>query len=309
MILGVTGGAGFIGLNFVKLALDLGLKVIVFDAFTYASNREELLRLRPFQVYEGDLRDRFAVEQFVDSVDLVVNFAAETHNDNSLANPELFYDVNVMGTLNLVQAIRASSKRLHHVSTDEVFGDLDLHGGDKFTESSPYRPSSPYSSSKASSDHLVRSWVRSFGLSATISNCSNNFGPYQHSEKFIPSIIQSCISGKKPKIYGDGSNIRDWIHVLDHVKGIMSVIEKGKTGETYLLGADCQRSNMEILNIVLEHMGMPSDFYELVEDRPGHDRRYAIDATKSMTELGWKPDPNPFEAKLAETIDWYLHHE
>lgn len=309
MILGVTGGAGFIGLNFVKLALELGYEVIVFDSFTYASNKEELLRLQPTRIHEGDLRDRSEVKQFVDSVDLVVHFAAETHNDNSLSDPELFYEVNVMGTLNLVQAIRSSSKRLHHVSTDEVFGDLELEGNDKFTESSPYRPSSPYSSSKASSDHMVRSWVRSFGLSATISNCSNNFGPYQHSEKFIPSVIQSCMSGKKPRIYGDGSNVRDWIHVIDHVHGIMSIIENGEVGETYLLGANCQRSNMQILAIVLEHLGLPSDFYELVEDRPGHDRRYAIDATKSIIELGWEPSPTPFEAKLSETIDWYLRHE
>jgi dTDP-glucose 4,6-dehydratase len=304
--LGVTGAAGFIGINFVKMALSSGYRVVAFDSFTYASNRQALEDTGIGDVLSGDLRNPADVSDFVASVDVVVNFAAETHNDNSLKNPDIFFQTNVMGTLNLAQEIAKAKKRLHHVSTDEVFGDLGLDEDRKFNESSPYNPSSPYSSSKAASDHLVRAWIRSFGLRATISNCSNNFGPYQHQEKFIPSVITAVKTNRKPQIYGDGANVRDWIHVDDHNSGILTILEKGTLGETYLLGANCEISNLELVALILEIMGKPRDFFELVEDRPGHDERYAIDASKAISELGWSPSMTNFKESLSNTIDWYI---
>jgi dTDP-glucose 4,6-dehydratase len=195
---------------------------------------------------------------------------------------------------------------MHHVSTDEVFGDLALEGTDKFTRDTPYNPSSPYSASKASSDHLVRAWVRSFGLKATISNCSNNFGPYQHEEKLIPRMIGLINSGKKPQLYGNGANVRDWIHVDDHNDGVWAVIEKGVIGQTYLLGADNQKSNLDVVRALLEIMGKPKDYIEFISDRPGHDLRYAIDASATEAELGWKPKQGSFEEKLAETVKHFV---
>jgi dTDP-glucose 4,6-dehydratase len=228
--------------------------------------------------------------------------------DHSITNDidgDYLIDTNVIGTFELIQAAVKHGVRFHHVSTDEVFGDLPLEGNDKFTRETPYNPSSPYSASKASSDHLVRAWARSFSLKATISNCSNNFGPYQHEEKLIPRMIGLIASGAKPELYGNGANVRDWIHVDDHNDGVWAVIEKGAVGQTYLLGADNQRSNLEVVKALLGIMGKPEDFIAFIGDRPGHDLRYAIDASDTEAELGWKPKHGNFEEKLAETVHFY----
>jgi len=304
----VTGGLGFIGSNFVRrsLATRPGVQITVLDALTYAgrlSNLEGLEGL--YEFVQGDIRDAELVERLVAGTDLVVHFAAESHNDNSLHSPEGFVTTNVNGTFNLIQAAVKHGVRFHHVSTDEVFGDLALDDPAKFTEQTPYRPSSPYSASKAASDHLVRAWVRSFGLKATITNCSNNFGPYQHEEKFIPRTILLAASGIKPKVYGTGQNVRDWISVDDHNDGVWAAIDRGQIGETYLLGASNERNNLQVVDAILAHLGLPSDFYELVADRPGHDLRYAIDATRARAELGWNPREDNFEAQLAPVVDFY----
>ena len=304
----VTGAAGFIGSNFVRrsLALKPELEITVLDCLSYAgrlSNLDGLLDKITF--VEGNILDKQLVDKLVSETDLVVHFAAESHNDNSLLNPDPFIQTNINGTFVLIQAVAKHGKRFHHVSTDEVFGDLPLEGSDRFTPDTPYNPSSPYSASKAASDHLVRAWVRSFGLKATISNCSNNYGPYQHEEKLVPRTILLVSAGIKPKVYGSGANVRDWIFVDDHTDGVWAVIEKGQIGHTYLLGSDNQRSNLQVVRAILAAMGKPEDFIEFVEDRPGHDLRYAIDASKTISELGWKPKENSFEDKLPEVIDFY----
>ena len=304
----VTGGAGFIGSNFVRrtLATRPDVKITVLDSLTYAGRISNLEGLEgKYEFVQGDICDVKVVESVVSKADVVVHFAAESHNDNSLKSPRPFIETNVFGTFELIQACVKNNVRMHHVSTDEVFGDLALGGTDKFTRNTPYNPSSPYSASKASSDHLVRAWVRSFGLRATISNCSNNFGPYQHEEKLIPRMIGLVNSGAKPELYGNGANIRDWIHVDDHNDGVWAVIDKGVIGETYLLGADNQRSNLQVVQALLEIMGKPKDWIEFIGDRPGHDLRYAIDASATEAELGWKPKHGNFEEKLAETVGFY----
>jgi len=305
----VTGGAGFIGSNFLRRTLVTrpGVEIIVLDALTYAGRMSNLAGLEgQYQFVHGDIRDAALVDNLVARVDAVIHFAAESHNDNSLHSPRPFIETNIMGTFELIQACVKHNVRYHHVSTDEVFGDLPLGTGEKFTRDTPYNPSSPYSSSKASSDHLVRAWTRSFGLKATISNCSNNYGPYQHEEKFIPRTILLIAAGIKPKIYGNGENVRDWIHVDDHNDGIWAVLDRGVIGETYLLGADGQRSNLQVVAGILEAMGKPADFIEFVQDRPGHDLRYAIDASSTIAELGWKPRFSTFEGGLPLVIDHYL---
>jgi dTDP-glucose 4,6-dehydratase len=304
----VTGAAGFIGSNFVRrsLALKPELEITVLDCLSYAgrlSNLDGILDKITF--VEGNILDKNLVDKLVSETDLVVHFAAESHNDNSLLDPEPFIQTNISGTFVLIQAAANYGKRFHHVSTDEVFGDLPLEGSDRFTPDTPYNPSSPYSASKAASDHLVRAWVRSFGLKATISNCSNNYGPYQHEEKLIPRTILLVSAGIKPKVYGSGANVRDWIFVDDHTDGVWAVIEKGQIGQTYLLGSDNQRSNLQVVRAILAAMGKPEVFIEFVEDRPGHDLRYAIDASKTISELGWKPKENSFEDMLPEVIDFY----
>jgi len=215
----------------------------------------------------------------------------------------------VVGTYTLLEAVRRHGRRLHHISTDEVYGDLELDDPAKFTPQTPYNPSSPYSSTKAASDLLVRAWVRSFGVQATISNCSNNYGPYQHVEKFIPRQITNVIDGVRPKLYGTGANVRDWIHVEDHNAAVWTIIEGGRIGETYLIGADGEHNNRDVVELVLELMGQPSDGYDLVSDRPGHDMRYAIDSSKLRDELGWAPRYESFRDGLAATIDWYRKNE
>jgi dTDP-glucose 4,6-dehydratase len=305
----VTGGAGFIGANFVHWTRRHRpeVEVTVLDALTYAADGSSLGNAAP--LVQGDICDAALVDKLVGEHDLVVHFAAETHNDNSLSDPSPFVQTNVMGTFTLLEAVRRHGVRLHHVSTDEVYGDLELDDPERFTESTPYNPSSPYSSTKAASDLLVRAWVRSFGITATLSNCSNNYGPYQHVEKFIPRQITNVLDGRRPKLYGDGLNIRDWIHVDDHNSGVWAIIDRGRCGETYLIGANGEETNKSVVQAILRELGQPDDAYDLVRDRPGHDRRYAIDSTKLRTELGWEPEYADFAAGLKATIAWYRENE
>ncbi len=305
----VTGGAGFIGANFVHWtrAHRPEVELTVLDALTYAATGSSLAGAAP--LVQGDITDVALVDRLVGEHDLVVHFAAETHNDNSLSDPSPFVQTNVVGTFTILEAVRRHGVRLHHVSTDEVYGDLELDDPQRFTEDTPYNPSSPYSSTKAGSDLLVRAWVRSFGITATISNCSNNYGPYQHVEKFIPRQITNVLDGLRPKLYGDGLNVRDWIHVDDHNSGVWAIIDKGRSGETYLIGADGEETNREVVRAILRELGEPEDAFDLVRDRAGHDRRYAIDSSKLRTELGWAPQYADFAAGLKATIAWYRENE
>ncbi|MCE1173106.1 MAG: dTDP-glucose 4,6-dehydratase [Propionibacteriales bacterium] len=308
----VTGGAGFIGSNFARTALtETPHTVTVLDSLTYAGNSASLADLDParFQFVRGSITDASLVDQLVADHDIVVHFAAESHNDNSLNDPSPFIQTNLVGTYELLQAVRRHDKRYHHISTDEVYGDLELDDPARFTETTPYNPSSPYSATKAGSDLLVRAWVRSFGVRATISNCSNNYGPRQHVEKFIPRQITNVIDGIRPKLYGAGANVRDWIHVDDHNSAVLRIIEAGQLGETYLIGADGEKDNKSVIELILTLMGQPADAYDHVNDRAGHDLRYAIDSTKLRTELGWTPRYRDFEAGLAATIEWYQANE
>ncbi len=304
----VTGGAGFIGSNFVHYLLDnTEHTVTVLDKMTYAANKASLDGLdgTRFNLMVGDIADRELTDELVAQADAVIHYAAESHNDNSLANPEPFIHTNLVGTFTLLEAVRRHGTRYHHISTDEVFGDLALDDPAKFTETTPYNPSSPYSSTKAGSDLLVRAWVRSFGIEATISNCSNNYGPYQHIEKFIPRQITNILSGLTPKLYGEGLNVRDWIHASDHSSAVLRILESGKIGETYLIGADGEENNITVLRTILRLMGKDENDFEHVIDRPGHDMRYAIDGTRLREELGWEPQFTDFEVGLADTIAWY----
>jgi dTDP-glucose 4,6-dehydratase len=304
----VTGGAGFIGSNFVHYTVERlpGWEVIVLDALTYAGNQANLTAVMDrIEFVRGDICDRDVVNALVGKCDVVVNFAAETHNDNSLRDPEPFLRTNVIGTYTLLEAVRRHDKRYHHISTDEVFGDLPLGDSSKFKEGAPYNPSSPYSATKAGSDHLVRAWMRSFGVRATLTNCANNYGPYQHIEKVIPRQITNVLIGQKPRLYGAGLNVREWTHVDDHNAAIHLVLEKGRIGETYLIGSGDERSNKGVFELILELMGKPRDWYEHVTDRAGHDLRYSNDSTKIRTELGWQPQYTDFRDGLAATIEWY----
>ncbi len=308
----VTGGAGFIGSNFVHYTVHHHPEheVTVIDKLTYAGNKANLDQVADkIKFVQGDICDAKLMDELIAANDLVVHFAAESHNDNSLRTPWPFVDTNVVGTYTILEAVRNHSKRLHHISTDEVFGDLELDDPNRFNENTPYNPSSPYSSTKAGSDMLVRAWMRSFGVQATISNCSNNYGPYQHIEKFIPRQITNILSGLKPRLYGEGKNVRDWIHVDDHNNAVHLILKKGKIGDTYIIGADNDHTNNKmIIEMILELMGKPSDWFEHVKDRPGHDMRYAMDSTKLRTELEWQPiytDNSGMREGLKQTIDWY----
>ncbi|KAA9111232.1 dTDP-glucose 4,6-dehydratase [Microbacterium rhizomatis] len=308
----VTGGAGFIGSNFVHhVVAHTDHHVTVLDALTYAGNLESLAGLPEDRVtfVKGDITDAALVDELFAAADSVVHYAAESHNDNSLHDPLPFLNTNIVGTYTLLEAARAHGTRYHHISTDEVYGDLELDDPARFTEDTPYNPSSPYSSTKAGSDLLVRAWVRSFGVQATISNCSNNYGPYQHVEKFIPRQITNVIRGIRPKLYGKGENVRDWIHADDHSSAVLTILDKGTIGETYLIGADGEKNNKDVVELILELMGEPRSAYDHVTDRTGHDLRYAIDSTKLRTELGWSPRYRDFEAGLAATIQWYRDNE
>ena len=309
----VTGGCGFIGSNFVHHVVreHPAVHVTVLDKPTYAGNPENIagLPVDRVELVVGDICDAELLDRIVPGHDAIVHYAAESHNDNSIADPEPFVQTNVVGTFRLLEACRKYDVRYHHVSTDEVYGDLALDDPARFTEETPYKPSSPYSSSKASSDMLVRAWTRTYGIRSTISNCSNNYGPYQHVEKFIPRQITNIIDGIRPKLYGDGKNVRDWIHTEDHSSAVWTILTRGRIGETYLIGADGEKDNITVLRAILKAMGKPEDDFDWVRDRPGHDRRYAIDSTKLRTELGWQPQHTDFESGLEATIAWYREHE
>ena len=308
----VTGGAGFIGSNFVHhLVENTDHTVTVLDKLTYAGNLASLAGLPDdrFEFVQGDIADAALVDELFRRHDAVVHYAAESHNDNSLNDPRPFLETNIVGTYTLLEAARRHGIRFHHISTDEVYGDLELDDPQRFTETTPYNPSSPYSSTKAGSDLLVRAWVRSFGVQATISNCSNNYGPCQHVEKFIPRQITNVLRGERPKLYGTGENVRDWIHADDHSSAVLTILENGRIGETYLIGADGEKSNKEVVELILTELGQDASAYDLVTDRPGHDLRYAIDSTKLRTELGWAPRYRDFADGLAATISWYRDNE
>jgi len=308
----VTGGAGFIGTNFVHSVMHRHPEdeVKVLDALTYAGNLENFKQMERdprFTFVKGDVCDAALVDELVKRADAVVHFAAESHVDRSIMDPMAFVKTNVIGTQTLLDACRRNGNvRFHHVSTDEVFGSLGPAGA--FSESTPYDPRSAYSASKAASDHLVRAAWHTHGLPVTISNCSNNYGPYQYPEKLIPLFVTNLIEGKKVPLYGDGMNVRDWIYVEDHCEGVDLVLRKGRIGETYLFGARSERSNAELTQTILFEMGAGSDRIERVADRPGHDHRYAIDPSKAERELGWAPK-TPFLHGLRKTIAWYKANE
>ena len=312
----VTGGAGFIGSNFVHYVYNNfpNVHITILDKLTYAGNQNNVKSILGDRVelIVGDIMDRKLVDKLASKADAIVHYAAESHNDNSLNDPSPFIYTNFVGTYTLLEAARKYDLRFHHVSTDEVYGDLPLREdlpGEKFTEDTKYNPSSPYSSTKAASDLIVRAWIKSFGVKATISNCSNNYGPYQHIEKFIPRQITNILSGIKPKLYGNGKNVRDWIHTNDHSSAVWTILNDGKIGETYLIGANGEKNNKEVLELILKEMHMPNDFYDHVTDRAGHDLRYAIDSTKLYKELNWKPKYTNFEEGLRQTIQWYIDNQ
>ena len=318
----VTGGAGFIGSNFVHYVYNNfpNVHITILDKLTYAGNQNNVKSILGDRVelVVGDIMDKELIDRLASKADAIVHYAAESHNDNSLNDPSPFIYTNFVGTYTLLEAARKYDLRFHHVSTDEVYGDLPLredlpgHGelpGEKFTEDTKYNPSSPYSSTKAASDLIVRAWIKSFGIRATISNCSNNYGPYQHIEKFIPRQITNILSGIKPKLYGNGKNVRDWIHTNDHSSAVWTILNDGKIGETYLIGANGEKNNKEVLELILKEMHMPNDFYDHVTDRAGHDLRYAIDSTKLYKELNWKPKYTNFEEGLRQTIQWYKENQ
>lgn len=310
----VTGGAGFIGSNFIRYWLEQhpADEIINLDLLTYAGSLESLKDIADnphYRFVKGDIRDSKLVDDLVKNSDAIVHFAAESHVDRSILGPEAFVETNIKGTYVLLEAARKYHKRLHHISTDEVFGALALEDQAKFTEATAYDPHSPYSASKAAADHLVQAYYHTFNLPITITNCSNNFGPYQHPEKFISRMITNLIDGEKIKIYGDGLYVRDWLYVTDHCRAIDMVLQKGKEGETYLVGGMSKDINhLQVAQLVLTYMGMSEDKIEHVKDRPGHDRRYAVDWIKIHRELGWEPE-HSFEEWLKKTIDWYKANE
>lgn len=311
----VTGGAGFIGSNFIHYILNKypDYDVINFDKLTYAGNLENLKEIEDHPNYKfvkGDILNSELVEHVAVDVDIIIHFAAESHVDRSVLDPFAFVRTNVLGTHALLEVARKlGNKRFHHISTDEVFGSLSLEDSEKaFHEESSYDPRSPYSASKAASDHLVRAYYHTFGLPITISNCSNNYGPYHFPEKVIPLFITNLMEGKKVPLYGDGKNVRDWIHVDDHCSAIDAIIHKGKIGHTYVVGGNSERTNFELTMAILENMGMGEEMIEYVKDRPGHDRRYAIRPHKIKAELGWQPTIS-FDDGIRRTIQWYAEHE
>lgn len=310
----VTGGAGFIGSNFIRYWLEEHPDdtVVNLDALTYAGNLENLKDIEENPNYtfiKGDIRDAELIDKLIKEADTIVHFAAESHVDRSILGPKAFVETNVEGTFVLLEAARKYNKHFHHISTDEVFGALELNSAEKFTEEAPYNPNSPYAASKAASDHLVRAYHHTYDLPVTITNCSNNFGPYQHPEKFIPRMITELIDGRSAKIYGDGLYVRDWLYVRDHCRAIEQVLQKGKQGETYLIGGMTKDvSNLEIAKLLLKHLNLSEEKIEFVKDRPGHDRRYAVDWSRIQQELDWKPE-HGFDEWLKETVVWYKENE
>lgn len=313
----VTGGAGFIGGNFVHYMLDnhKDYKIIVVDSLTYAGNMETLDSVKDnpnFSFYKIDIVDRDAIYDMFEKEhpDIIVNFAAESHVDRSIENPEIFLQTNIIGTSVLMDACRKYGiKRYHQVSTDEVYGDLPLDRPDLFfTEDTPIHTSSPYSSSKASADLLVQAYHRTYGLPITISRCSNNYGPYHFPEKLIPLMIINAVNGKELPVYGTGENVRDWLYVEDHCKAIDLIIHEGTVGEVYNIGGHNEKSNIEVVKIILKELGKSEDLIRYVTDRKGHDMRYAIDPSKIHKELGWLPE-TPFDEGIKKTIAWYLNNK
>lgn len=311
----VTGGAGFIGSNFIHYWLTQHPqdKIVNLDALTYAGNLENLTDIAhqpSYRFVQGSITDRALVDQVMAGVDIVVHFAAESHVDRSILEPAKFLETNVMGTQVLLEAALAHKvNRFHHVSTDEVFGSLELGSSAKFTEQTAYDPRSPYSASKAGSDHLVRAYGETFGLPYTITNCSNNYGEFHFPEKLFPLAITNILEGKKVPVYGDGLNVRDWLYVQDHCSAIDKVLNQGQVGETYLVGGLVKDiSNLDIVKLILELMHTPLDQIEFVKDRLGHDRRYAVDWSKINLDLGWQPSVT-LEEGLQRTIEWYKTHE
>jgi len=313
----VTGGAGFIGSNFIlywlkKYPQD---KIVNLDKLTYAGNLENLKSVEKnpnYFFFHGDICDAKSVNSLIRNhqIDTIVHFAAESHVDRSITDPAPFIKTNIEGTYVLLEAaLKNKVKRFHHISTDEVFGALPLNSKEKFNEKSNYNPRSPYSASKAASDHLVRAYATTYQLPTTISNCSNNFGPYQFPEKLIPLTITNIIEGKKVPVYGDGLYVRDWLYVEDHCKAIDLILQKGKVGETYFIGGLTEDvNNLSVVKKILKIMNKNESVIEFVKDRPGHDRRYAIDWSKINRELGWKPEHN-FDEYLKLTVDWYLKNQ
>ncbi len=311
----VTGGAGFIGSNFIHYWLKRypNDHILNFDKLTYAGNKESVKDLESFPNYafqQGDITDAAAVNMAMQNIDIVVHFAAESHVDRSILGPGIFLETNVIGTQVLLDAaLKNTVKRFHHISTDEVFGSLELNSSEKFTEDTPYDPRSPYSASKAASDHIVRAYGETYGLPYSITNCSNNYGEFHFPEKLFPLAITNILESKKVPVYGDGLNVRDWLYVQDHCSAIEAVLLKGKTGETYAVGGLKDGvSNLEVVKLILKLMGKTESEIEFVKDRPGHDRRYAIDWTKIHTELGWSPTVT-LEEGLQRTIEWYKNNE
>lgn len=310
----VTGGAGFIGSNFIRYWLNKYPqdKVINLDSLTYAGNLENLKSIEGNSNYtfiKGDIRNPDTVERALDGIDTVVHFAAESHVDRSIMDPSIFVKTNILGTQILLEnCVKLKISRFHHISTDEVFGHLDLNSSQRFNENTNYQPRSPYAASKAGSDHLVRAYYSTYDLPVTITNCSNNFGPYQFPEKLIPLAITNLLEGKKVPLYGDGRYVRDWLYVVDHCKAIDAVIKKGRIGETYCVGGGFgDISNLDIIKKIIKILGKDETYIEFVKDRPGHDRKYAIDWTKISNELKWKPE-HPVDYYLRETVKWYQNN-
>jgi len=312
MKLFITGGAGFIGSNFIRFILKKypTYKIINLDKLTYCGNLDNLRDIEDNKNYKfvrGDICNQKLVEHICKDIDIIVNFAAETHVDRSILRAQNFLKTNIFGTYILLEIARKKDIRFHHISTDEVFGSLELNSEKKFDEKTSYNPKNPYSSSKAASDFLVKSYFHTYGLKASISNFSNNYGPYQFPEKFIPLFITNLIEGKKIPLYGDGLHVRDWIHVIDHCSAIDLILHKGKPGESYCIGGNCEKANIEIAKIILKEFGLGNEKIEYVKDRPGHDRRYAIDITKIKKELGWTPSYD-LDIGLKNTIHWYKNN-
>ncbi len=316
----LTGGCGFIGSNFVRFIMRerSGVRLVNLDALTYSGNIENLSDLERavpssagrYQFVHGDIRDMDLVCELIDGCDAIIHMAAESHVDRSIIDARPFIESNVLGTQTLLDAMRRvdvrREKRFIHVSTDEVYGSLPLDRVDlKFTEESGLRPNSPYAASKASSDLLVRAYHHTFGLQACMTNCSNNYGPYQFPEKVIPLFVTNLLEGRKVPLYGDGRNVRDWLHVEDHCEAVLAVLERGRSGEIYNIGGNNERSNLELTRTILEIMGFGEEMIEYVDDRPGHDRRYAIDAGKIQKELNWEPKRSMWPEGLQATIQWY----